>query len=94
MKKNVRICVCLVTALIALLLSGCSQAGNKNEETAGTAMLLDKSAAPAPHALIRLQERPVFQVDDRKRPLAMIDDRIDKVKADDKLLTIREIKPD
>ncbi len=93
MKNNSRICVYLATGLITFLLSACFQTSNKNAGIADTAMLLDKSATPAPHALIRLQERPVFQIDDRKRPFAMIDDRSDKIRAGDDPLTIRELKP-
>lgn len=93
MKNNSRICVYLATGLITLLLSACFQACNKNAGTADSAMLLDKSATSAPHALIRLQERPVFQTDDRKKPFAMIDDRSDKIRAGDNPLTIRELKP-
>jgi hypothetical protein len=93
MKNNSRLCACLATVLMTLLLSACFQASYKNSRTTDTAMLMDKSAIPAPHALIRLQERPVFQIDDKKRPFAMIDDRRDKIRTDDKPLTIRELKP-
>jgi hypothetical protein len=93
MKNNCRLCAYLTIVLMTLLLSACFKASYKNSETADTAMLMDKSANPAPHALIRMQERPVFQIDDKKRPFAMIDDRIDKIRTSDKPITIRELKP-
>jgi hypothetical protein len=97
MKSNSTICVCLVVGLITLLLPACFEASDKEKGTADSAMLLDESATPAPHALIRLQERPVFQVDERKRPFAAIEDladRSDKIRVGDKPMTIRESKPE
>lgn len=70
---------------------------DKKTTSAGSAMLQDESPTPALHALIRLQERPVFQMDDKKRPFAMVsdsDDKSRKIKAKDKPLTIQESKPE
>lgn len=95
MKNNSRIYVYLAVGLIILLLV-CFYASNKNAGAVDTAMLLDKSATPAPYALIRLQERPVFQIDDRERPFAMIDDlddRSDKTRVSDNPLSIQELEP-
>lgn len=69
---------------------------DKNKTPAESAMLLDESPTPALHALIRLQERPVFQMDDKKRPFAMVsdsDDKSRKIKVKDKPLTIQESEP-
>jgi hypothetical protein len=70
---------------------------DKNTTAADRAMLLDESPTPALHVLIRLQEQPVFQMDDKKRPFAMLsdsDDKRRKIKAKDKPLTIQESKPE
>jgi hypothetical protein len=74
---------------------------DKNKISADRAMLLDESSTPALYALIRPQERPVFQMDDKKRPFAMVSDSDDKsdkiepkIKAKDKPLTIQESKPE
>lgn len=93
MKNNNRIYACLSAGLIALLSSACIQPINKNMETADTAMLLDRSAIPTQHGLIRLQERPVFRIDAEKRPFAMMDDLSDKTRENGKPLTVRELKP-
>ena len=87
MKNDIRKWIYLTTALIALLLSACFDTGNKKPTRT---MLQDKEAIQAPYALIRLKERPVFPVDDRKRSFAMIDDRNDKIKAKDRPLNIQE----
>jgi len=84
---------CLAAALMTLSLSACSNAGGQRAAGSATAMQLDEGAIPAPHALIRLQERPAFPVDENKRPFAMIDDRSDKPRAGDKALSIQEAKP-
>lgn len=89
MKNQIRTWVYIVTALIILLLSACCYDGRNK-----TGMLLDEEAIQAPHALIRLQEQPVFHMDNRKRPFAMIDDRNDKIRASDKPLNIQESKPE
>lgn len=70
---------------------------DKDTTAADSAMLLDESPTPAPHALIRLQERPVFQKDDKMGSFAMMNDLDyigDKIQAYDEPLTIRESKPD
>ena len=70
---------------------------DKNKKSADSAMLLDESPLPALYALISLQERPVFQMDDKERPFAMVSDSDDKgrkIKAKDKPLTIQESKPE
>jgi len=74
---------------------------DKNKISADRAMLLDESPTPALYALIRPQEQPVFQMDDKKRPFAMVSDSDDKsdkietkIKAKDKPLTIQESKPE
>jgi hypothetical protein len=69
---------------------------DKNTITADRAMLLDESFTPALHSLIRLQERPVFQMDDKERPFAMINDleySSREIRAKDAPLTISESKP-
>jgi len=97
MKKNSRILAYSATGLIILLLLfAWFQASNKNAGTADNAMLLDESVTPAPYALIRLQEQPVFQIDDTGKPFATIDDlddRGDKVLTDDNPLIIQELRP-
>jgi len=93
MRRNSRILVYSAIGLVILLLLAWFGASNKNARTADSAMLLDESATPAPYGLTRLQERPVFQIDDRGRPFAMIDDRSDKVLTDDNPLTIQELRP-
>lgn len=91
MKNNCKIWVYLAAALITLLLSACSDDGNKKTVgTADTSMLLDGEATPAPHTLIRLQERQMFPVDDRKREYAIIEDRDDKQQTSNKPLSIQE----
>jgi hypothetical protein len=80
MKKNSRILAYSATGLIILLLLfAWFQANNNNAGTADNAMLLDESVTPAPYALIRLQEQPVFQIDDTGKPFATIDDLDDAV---------------
>jgi hypothetical protein len=69
---------------------------DKNTITADRAMLLDESFTPALQSLIRLQERPVFQMDDKERPFAMINDleySSREIRAKDAPLTISESKP-
>lgn len=69
---------------------------DKNTITADSAMLLDETFTPALQSLIRLQERPVFQMDDKERPFAMINDleySSREIRAKDAPVTIRESKP-
>ena len=89
MKDDGRILVYGASALVTLLLSGCLTA-----KTADITLLMDEDAIPARHALLRLQERPVFPLDDRGRSFAMIDDSYDKRRAaSDKPVNIEESKP-
>ncbi len=96
MGKKIRISQYLVVLLTLILLPACLQNSNKKPGNSDHKMILDKSATPASYSLIRLQERPLFQKDDRKRPYGMIediDDLSDKIRVGDKPLTIQEIKP-
>jgi len=90
MKNDSKTWVFLAAVLIALLLTACP--GVDNKET-GTAILQDGEATPASHSLIRLQERQMFPVDDKKRQYAMNEDSKDKHPASGKPLSIEELKP-
>ena len=97
MKNNSRIFAYSAAGLILLLLLfAWFQASNKNAGTVDKSMLLDESVTPAPYALVRLQEQPVFQTDDTGKPFATIDDlddRGDKTLTGDNPLTIQELMP-
>ena len=94
MKDNSRKWIYITAGLLtASFISACCGVRIKNAKTIDAAMLLDEAARPTQHALIRPQERPVFHIDDRKRPFAMIDDRGNKIRSVDKPIHIQEFKP-
>jgi len=94
MKKRSNAYGYLAAVLPALLLSACTATGNKTTvDTVDAAMLSDKEAVPVSHALIRLQERPTFPVDERNRGYAMLADRDGQRGARDKPVSIRESNP-
>jgi hypothetical protein len=94
MKNYTNRMVCLIAGLIFILPTACYHAGKTSMGPTNDKMLMDGSGAAAPHALVTLQERPVFQVDDMKRPIAMEADSIKKTRTADKPLTIQESKPE
>ena len=97
MKIKSRILIYSVAGLvILLLLFAWFQILNKNEGTAGSAMLQDESVTPAPYALIRLQELPVFPIDDTGKSFATMDDQEDRSgidSTDDNPVIIQELRP-
>ena len=92
MRNASRTLVFLSTTLIASLLSACFDEGGKTGKGAAE-ILLDKDAAPASHALVRLQEQPAFPVDEGKKPFAVIGDRDERAPASDKPKSLDESKP-
>jgi hypothetical protein len=73
------------------LLSACMHQETKG--TADPAMLSDKEPIQTPGGLMRLQERPAFPVDDKKRPFAMIDDGAVRAPASGKPVSLQESSP-
>lgn len=75
----------------AALLSNCSEIRDEGATKENKALMLeDENPTPAPHSLVRPQERPTFPVDENQRQYAMTEDREDKHGATDKPVSIRE----
>ena len=83
-----RIVKVVFAALIASVPAACTREEGKAKPTAE--IQSDTEGLRASNGLIRLQESPVFPVDETKKPFAMIDDRADKVRAGDKPLRMEE----
>ena len=93
MKNNKKLAYSIIGLIILLLLFVWFQTRNKNMGSTDNGMLLDESATPAPYALIRIQEQPVFKIDYTGKPFATmedIDDRSEKFLIDDSPLIIQE----
>ena len=80
-------------ALATSLLSACTNEEKKDASPPDNSILSDKEAVPEPSGLIRLQERPAFPVDEKGRPFAMTDDRMDRNLVDGKPVRIQEPEP-
>ena len=91
--KKLKIWISIAGLSMALTLSACNGEVEDKSDNPRTAMLMDETATPAPHRLIRLQERPVFPVDENKLPIAMLEDSGDKPRPSDKPVELQEAKP-
>jgi hypothetical protein len=70
-----RLCGGCLAALTLSSLAGCAARG---KETPDATMLTDKDSTPRSQGVIRLQERSIFPVDEKRRPIAMVDDGEDR----------------
>jgi len=96
MKTTNKVLIYLATGLVILVvLFAWVQTRNKDTGTAAIAMLEDESVTPAPYDLIRIQEQPVFQMDNNGMQFAALDDLEDRIEnlTDDNPLIIQESKP-
>lgn len=89
-------CLIPVCAVMILILAACAnQGGIKDGRDASVGIQMDKEAARSTHGLIHLQERPVFPLDDRQRPFAMLLDSRRKASTDeDGPAPIEESRPE
>lgn len=91
MNDDNKIWVYIIALSMTFLLSACCSSDNKTDrKSADIAMLLDRDATPAPHALVRIQERQLFPMDENKKQYAMSDDRKDRKSTKNTPITIQE----
>jgi len=96
MKKYKVIWMSIANLSMAFTLTACKAEVEERAERPtppATEILADKAVKAPPSGLVRLQERPLFPMDENKFSIAMLEDSGEKPRPSDKPVAIAESKP-